>query len=136
MLAKSMRPVKRPTTGIRMPSTSEVTILVKAAPMTTPTARSMTLPRAMKSRNSLTKPELFAIALPPGRRVVWSVGSSYCKTAGASSTKFRGSAEAARDLVEQPEQARLLRGGDGRELRAERGHAPAEVRAVGGRDFV
>src|SRR4051812_34290865 len=36
-----------------MPSTRSVTILPKAAPMMTPTARSMTLPRAMKSRNCL-----------------------------------------------------------------------------------
>jgi hypothetical protein len=32
------------------PSTSVVTILPNAAPMMTPTARSMTLPRAMNSR--------------------------------------------------------------------------------------
>ena len=38
-----------------MLSTRLVTILPKAAPMITPTARSTTLPRAMKARNSLTK---------------------------------------------------------------------------------
>jgi hypothetical protein len=42
--------------GIRIPSTSVVTILPKAAPMITPTARSMTFPRAMKSRNSFHMP--------------------------------------------------------------------------------
>jgi hypothetical protein len=47
--------------GIRMPSTSEVTIFVKAAPMMTPTARSTTLPRATNSLNSLTKPFFSAI---------------------------------------------------------------------------
>src|ERR1051326_7576820 len=35
-----------------MSFTSELTIEVKAAPTTTPTARSTTLPRAMNSRNS------------------------------------------------------------------------------------
>src|SRR5262245_6610720 len=43
-----------PTGGMMMPSTRDVTILPNAAPMMTPTARSMTLPRAMKSRNSLS----------------------------------------------------------------------------------
>ena len=52
-LEKSTRPSTRPSGGISTPSTSVVTILPNAAPMITPTARSMTLPRAMKSRNSL-----------------------------------------------------------------------------------
>src|SRR6266550_5427526 len=53
MLAKSILPSTRPNGGMMMPSTRSVTILPKAAPMMTPTARSMTLPRAMKSRNCL-----------------------------------------------------------------------------------
>jgi len=49
---RSMPPMIRPSGGIRMSFTSEFTIAVKAAPITTPTARSTTLPRAMNSRNS------------------------------------------------------------------------------------
>src|SRR4029450_6306325 len=58
-----MRPSARPIGGIRTPSTSVVTILPKAAPMMTPTARSITFPRAMKSRNS------FHISPPVARRL-------------------------------------------------------------------
>src|SRR6187549_3190433 len=53
---KSVPPIAMPTTGMMMPSTSAVMILPKAAPMTTAIARSTTLPRAMKSLNSLTIP--------------------------------------------------------------------------------
>ena len=49
-------PVRTPTSGMMMPSTSDETILPNAAPMTTPTARSSTLPLAMNSLNSLTMP--------------------------------------------------------------------------------
>src|SRR5689334_8788886 len=49
---KSRPPVTRPIGGITTWSTSTLTMLLKAAPMITPTARSMTLPRAMNSRNS------------------------------------------------------------------------------------
>src|SRR6476661_8524471 len=42
--------------GMTMPSTSAVTILPKAAPITTATARSTTLPRAMKALNSESIP--------------------------------------------------------------------------------
>ena len=54
MLVKSVPPVARPTTGITMSVTSESTMRWKAAPMMMPTARSMTLPLAMNSRNSFS----------------------------------------------------------------------------------
>src|SRR5262245_27497994 len=43
-----------PIGGMTMPSTRVVTILPNAAPTMTPTARSTTLPREMKSRNSFS----------------------------------------------------------------------------------
>src|SRR5471032_1547433 len=49
---KSTRPSSRPSGGINKSLTKDVTILPKAAPMTMPTARSMTLPRSANSRNS------------------------------------------------------------------------------------
>src|SRR3954466_11835117 len=49
-----MPPTTRPSGGMITSATSDETILPKAAPITTPTARSTTLPREMKSRNSLT----------------------------------------------------------------------------------
>lgn len=52
-----MRPVNSPIGGINMPSTSEVTMRLKAAPIITPTASSITLPRAIKSLNSFTNPD-------------------------------------------------------------------------------
>src|SRR5690349_18655985 len=48
-----MPPTNCPTAGMMISPTSDVTIFPKAAPMTTPTARSTTLPRIAKSRNSL-----------------------------------------------------------------------------------
>src|SRR5688572_16379174 len=42
----------RPTTGITKSSTSELTILPKAAPMITPTARATTLALTANARNS------------------------------------------------------------------------------------
>src|SRR5262245_13252143 len=59
MLEKSVPPVARPTTGITMSFTRESTMRWNAAPMMTPTARSMTLPLAMNSLNS------FSMAPPP-----------------------------------------------------------------------
>ena len=50
-----------PTTGIMRSLTSELMILLNAPPMMTPTARSMTLPRLMKSRNSLRIGFIFLI---------------------------------------------------------------------------
>jgi hypothetical protein len=41
-------------TGVRMFSTNDVTTAAKAAPMTTPTARSTTLPRSTKVLKSLS----------------------------------------------------------------------------------
>ena len=49
---KSMPPSARPIGGMMRSLTSELTIVVNAAPMMIPTARSMTLPRIAKSRNS------------------------------------------------------------------------------------
>src|SRR3990167_2284505 len=46
-LLKSTLPTTSPKGGIRISSTSEVTILPKAPPIMTPIARSMTLPRMM-----------------------------------------------------------------------------------------
>ena len=40
-----MPPVTQPIGGVMMSLTSELTMAVNDAPMTTPTARSMTLPR-------------------------------------------------------------------------------------------
>ena len=53
---KSTLPISRPIGGMMIFSTSAVTILPNAAPMTTPTARSMTLPRMANSLNSLIMP--------------------------------------------------------------------------------
>ena len=55
-LEKSIPPMARPIGGMITFSTSEVTILPKAAPITTPTARSTTLPRMANSLNSLIIP--------------------------------------------------------------------------------
>jgi hypothetical protein len=43
-----------PTGGMRTSLTNELTILPKAAPMTMPTAMSITLPRTANSLNSLS----------------------------------------------------------------------------------
>src|SRR5260221_711621 len=51
---KSTLPRIRPRGGISTSLTSEVTILPNAAPMMSPTARSTTLPRIAKSRNSFS----------------------------------------------------------------------------------
>src|SRR5688500_5181415 len=51
-LAKSTLPSSRPRGGMTTSSTSEVMILPNAAPMTTPTARSTTLPLTANSLNS------------------------------------------------------------------------------------
>ena len=51
---KSIPPVNKPKGGNITSVTSELTILPKAAPITTPTARSMTLPFMANSLNSFT----------------------------------------------------------------------------------
>src|ERR1700761_335801 len=56
---KSMPPVIQPIGGMMIWSTSEVTILPNAPPITTPTARSMTLPRMAKVLNSCSMPMCF-----------------------------------------------------------------------------
>src|SRR4051795_10287902 len=47
---------RRPTSGVRMLSTKALITTPNAVPMTTATARSMTLPRNRNSRNSLNIP--------------------------------------------------------------------------------
>jgi hypothetical protein len=51
---KSTFPRAKPMGGMMTPSTSDVTILPNAAPITTATARSITFPRAMNSLNSFS----------------------------------------------------------------------------------
>src|SRR6267154_5499503 len=52
MLVKSMPPTSRPISGVKMSFTRLLTTAVKATPIMMPTARSITLPRMMKARNS------------------------------------------------------------------------------------
>lgn len=52
MSEKSTPPVNAPTIGMMRSLTAELTMAVNAAPMTTATARSITLPWLMKSLNS------------------------------------------------------------------------------------
>ena len=59
-LLKSMPPVRTEMRGMITSFTREVEILPKAPPMMTPTAMSMTLPRAMKVLNSPRKPFAFS----------------------------------------------------------------------------
>lgn len=56
-LVKSTPPANRPTIGITMSFTRELTIAVNAPPTATPTARSTTEPRLINSMNSLRKLE-------------------------------------------------------------------------------
>jgi hypothetical protein len=56
MLEKSSLPITRPTNGMIRSLTTESTILPNAAPMITPTARSITLPRTAKVLNSEIMP--------------------------------------------------------------------------------
>src|SRR6267154_365475 len=49
---KSMPPTARPMIGVKMSFTRLLTTAVKATPIMMPTARSITLPRMMKARNS------------------------------------------------------------------------------------
>jgi hypothetical protein len=51
---KSTLPTSWPIGGISTSSTSDVTIFPNAAPMITPTAKSMTLPRMANSLNSFS----------------------------------------------------------------------------------
>ena len=59
-----MLPTSGDSSGMIMSPTREATILPNAAPMTTPTARSMTLPFMANSLNSEAK--LMAGSLPLG----------------------------------------------------------------------
>jgi hypothetical protein len=54
MLEKSTPPVTTPIGGMMMSSTSDLTMVEKAAPMITPTAMSITLPRSANSLNSFS----------------------------------------------------------------------------------
>ena len=58
----SLLPAKMPRMGLRMSLTRELVMAEKAPPMMTPTARSITLPRAMNLRNSAKKPVVFSFA--------------------------------------------------------------------------
>ncbi|CFP59731.1 Uncharacterised protein [Bordetella pertussis] len=65
MLEKSTEPPRmKLTRGITTSLTSESTILPNAAPMITPTARSIALPLTAKSRNSLIKPVALLMRTP------------------------------------------------------------------------
>ena len=54
--SKFMPPIITPIIGIMISSTKEFTILVNAPPITTATARSITLPLEINSLNSFIKP--------------------------------------------------------------------------------
>jgi len=54
-LVKSTPPARRPTMGMTISLTSELTMAVKARPTATLTARSTTEPRLINSMNSLRK---------------------------------------------------------------------------------
>src|SRR5258705_5656649 len=62
---KLMLPINRPIGGMMTSATSELTILPNAAPITTPTARSMTLPFIANSLNSEAR---LMVRLPFARR--------------------------------------------------------------------
>ena len=64
---KSMPPIARPMGGMITLSTSAVTILPNDAPITTPTARSMTFPRIAKVLNSLNMPMRLLLVDSDGR---------------------------------------------------------------------
>ena len=63
--------VMAPTMGMMIASTSDETILPKAPPITTPTARSMTLPRIANCLNSVSRliPFSLVVRRPPGGTV-------------------------------------------------------------------
>src|SRR6185312_16964206 len=67
-LEKSTLPRMRPSGGMMMSLTSDVTILPKAAPMMTPMARSTTLPRMANSRNSRSMTNPRALLPAPSSR--------------------------------------------------------------------
>ena len=58
-----MLPVKMPRMGMAMSLTREVVMPEKAPPMMTPTAMSITFPRAMKVLNSARKEFFFSEAI-------------------------------------------------------------------------
>src|SRR5688572_25817824 len=62
---KFVLPIAMPKGGVRMSATSELTILPNAAPITTPTAMSNTLPRRAKALNSWIRPIASASFLAP-----------------------------------------------------------------------
>src|SRR4051794_3410473 len=70
---KSGLPTIAAINGVKMFATSEVTSAPNAAPITTATARSTTLPRKMNSRNSFSMLVRFATSAPtpsvPGAQV-------------------------------------------------------------------
>jgi hypothetical protein len=54
-VVKSIPPVRKDITGMMISATSELTIFPNAPPITTQTARSMTLPRMANDLNSSIK---------------------------------------------------------------------------------
>jgi hypothetical protein len=62
-LLKSMPPISKPSGGMITSLTSEETILPKALPMMTPTARSMTLPLMAKALKSCQNDMLISLHL-------------------------------------------------------------------------
>src|SRR6478736_3270696 len=85
-LEKSSLPNTRPMIGMITSATSESTILPKAPPMITPTARSTTLPLTANSLNSLMK-----LMLDP-RALVVENGAQYREEAWAQHGANLGSA--------------------------------------------
>src|SRR5476651_1227879 len=59
LFEKSRPPVSKPSGGIRISFTNDVTIPPKAAPIITPTARSTAFPLTANSLNSLNIPQLY-----------------------------------------------------------------------------
>src|SRR5579875_296729 len=111
-LEKSTLPSSNPIGGMITSFTSEFTILLNAAPMMKPTARSMTLPRIAKSRNSLSINTLLAKAAGSRPR---SVACSLGKRHGAGKRAVSGarwSSSDASEPIQRRQRARLAGRGD------------------------
>src|SRR5215469_11449986 len=70
MLVKSMPPTRRPISGVKMSLTRLFTTAVKATPIMMPTARSTTLPRMMKARNSSSQAGLWTCSGTAARSLI------------------------------------------------------------------
>src|SRR3569623_2040494 len=107
-----------------MSATSDATMAPKAAPMTTPTARSMTLPRRANFLNSSS------MSLPPCYRRVWTPSPPQHHTIGTSVR----SVEATRTLLLSRNQVfHLLAVGVGRRIEDVKGHVGAAIHREGRR---